>query len=334
MNYSSRFFLYAPFALLLLIGAGFGMYWWSQAGALERRLDAMETQEAMPGVTVHYTARSVRGFPFNLDVIFSDFRVTVETGHGPAVWRAENFALHALTYGRDETIFEAAGRQSLSWTDARGRMHRLPFAAGSLHASAIRDAGGLSRFDLDLVNFGSPAFVAARLQMHFRHAADRFDIAASADDVRLSPVVHSAFGDTIRAISLQGQVTPAAAFDALRGARTDWRSAIEAWRNAPGTIHLEPLEFHWGPLDMTGRGNLSLDDARRPEGIVDFKITGISAWLAQNPAMRPDGIAAGLRDRAARAGSDASGRMGAVIGIKDSVVYLGDDPVGMAEPLY
>jgi hypothetical protein len=334
MNYSSRFFLYAPFALLLLVGAGFGMYWWSAAGALERRLDAMQTREAMPGVTVRYAARSVRGFPFNLDVIFSDFRVAVETGHGPAVWRAENFALHALTYGRDETIFEAAGRQSLSWTDAKGRAHRLPFAAGSLHASAIRDTAGLSRFDLDLVNFGSPALIAARIQFHVRHAADHFDIAASADDVRLSAVLHSAFGDTIRAMSLQGRVTPGTAFDGLRAGRTDWRSAVEAWRDAPGMVHLEPLEIHWGNLDMTGRGSLSLDDARRPEGIVDFKVTGMSAWLAQNPVMRPDGIAAGLRDRAAKAGSDAGGRMGAVFGIKDSVVYLGDDPVGMAEPLY
>jgi hypothetical protein len=334
MNYSSRFYLYAPFALLLLVGAGFGMYWWSAAGALEHRLDAMETQEAMPGVTVHYTARSVRGFPFNLDVIFSDFRVTVETGHGPAVWRAENFALHALTYGRDETIFEAAGRQSLSWTDAKGRAHRLPFAAGSLHASAIRDTAGLSRFDLDIVDFGSPALVAARIQLHFRHAQDRFDVAASADEVHLSPVLHSAFGDTIRAMSLQGRISPAAPFDTLRAGRADWRSSVEAWRSAPGMVHLEPLAIHWGPLDMTGLGSLSLDDARRPEGIVDFKVTGTSAWLAQNPVMRPDGIAAGLRERAARAGSDAGGRMGAVLGIKDSVVYLGDDPVGMAEPLY
>jgi hypothetical protein len=334
MNYSSRFFLYAPFVLLLLIGAGFGMYWWSAAGALEHRLDAMETQEAIPGVTVHYTARSVRGFPFNLDVIFRDFRVTVETGHGPAVWQAENFALHALTYGRDETIFEAAGRQSLSWTDAKRHVHRLPFAAGSLHASAIRDAGGLSHFDLDLVDFGSPALIAVRIQLHFRHATDHYDIAASADGVHLSPVLRSAFGDTIKAISLRGTVTPAAAFDALRAGRMDWRSAAEAWRNAPGMVHLESLEFRWGQLDMLGRGSVSLDDARRPEGIVDFKITGMSAWLAQNPVMRPDGVAAGLRERAARAGSDAAGRMGAVVGIKDSVVYLGDDPVGMAEPLY
>jgi hypothetical protein len=334
MNYSSRFFLYAPFVLLLLIGAGFGVYWWSVAGALERRLDDLQSREAMPGVTVHYASRSVSGFPFNLDVVFSDFRVAVETGHGPATWRAEHFALHALTYGRDETIFEAAGKQSLTWTDTKGRAHRLPFEAGSLHASAIKDAGGLSRFDFDLVNFGSPALIATRIQFHIRQAADHLDVATSADDVHLSPGLRGAFGDTIKAIALQGRITPSNAFGKLRAGETDWRSALETWRNVPGMIHLEPLDINWGRLDMVGRGGLSLDDARRPEGLVDFKVTGVAAWLAQNPQMRPDGFAAGLRDRAAKAGSDGGGVMGAVFGIKDSVVYLGDDPVGMAGPLY
>ena len=170
MNYSSRFFLYAPFALLLLIGAAFGVYWRQVADALGRRLDVLQTREAMPGVTVRYATRTISGFPFNLDVVFTDFRVSVETGHGPVVWQAQNFALHALTYGADKTIFEAAGKQSFSWKDAEGVQHVLPFEAGSLHASAIRNAAGLTRFDLDVVGFGSPALTAARIQFHTRRA--------------------------------------------------------------------------------------------------------------------------------------------------------------------
>lgn len=336
MNYSSRFFLYAPFALLLLIGAATGVYWWSAAGALEERLDAMQTHEAMPGVTVRYATRSTSGFPFNLDVVFTDFRVSVETGHGPFVWRAEHFALHALTYGADKTIFEAAGKQSFSWTDAEHRAHELPFDTGSLHASAIRNAGGLSRFDLDLVGFGSPALTAARLQFHIRHATDgkTFDVFTNGDDVHLSPRLRGAFGDELKLVALQGSLTEASAFAALRAGKTDWRSAIEAWRNAPGRLHIEPLEFRWANgVDMLGHGAMLLDGGRRPEGIVDFKITGMTGWLASNPPMVPDGFAAGLRDRASKAGSEG-GRMGAVFGIKDSIVYLGDDPIGTAAPLY
>jgi hypothetical protein len=338
MNYSSRFFLYTPLALLLLIGAGAGAHWYFVVRPLSHRLIAMEGgAEAAPGVKVGFGSMSISGFPFNLDVVFTDFRVSVETGHGPFVWRAENFALHALAYGADKTLFEAAGKQSFTWKDTEGQQHVLPFEAGALHASAIRDAGGLSRFDLDLVGFGSPALTAVRLQFHMRHAAGgkTIDLFASGDDVHLSPRLRGAFGDALKSVALQGNVSQAAAFDALRAGNTDWRSALEVWRNAPGRIRVAPLELRWANgVDMMGHGAMSLDGGRRPEGIVDFKISGVAGWLARHPAMSPDGFAAGLRDRATKAGSDEGGRMGVVFGIQDSVVYLGDDPIGMAEPLY
>ena len=69
---------------------------------------------------------AMSGFPFNLDVVFDGFPgVGRDRCMGRAVWRAEHFALHALTYGRDETIFEAAGKQSLAWTDGDGKRHTL-----------------------------------------------------------------------------------------------------------------------------------------------------------------------------------------------------------------
>ncbi len=79
MNYSSRFFLYAPLALLLAIGAAVGVHWWLLADALGKRLDAVSAHPAMPGVTVRYASRTVGGFPFRIDVVFQDFRVEVAT---------------------------------------------------------------------------------------------------------------------------------------------------------------------------------------------------------------------------------------------------------------
>ncbi len=336
MNYSSRFFLYAPFALLLAIASAVGAVWWAAADAMDKRLDALNGRAAVPGVTLRFASKTIGGFPFRLDVVFADFRVAVASAHGPLEWRAEHFALHALTYGRAETIFEAAGRQTIAWTDERRRPHTLPFAAGSLHASAIGNAGGLARFDLDLVGFGSPALTAARIQFHIRRDPDgaRLDLAASADAIHLSPVLRGAFGDTIKHVALQGDAAPAAAFDVLRAGRADWQSALEAWRKASGTLRAEPFEIDWGGPDMAGLGTLALDGARRPQGLLDFKVTGMSAWLARNPPARPGGVAAALRDRAAKAGSDESGRMGAVLGARDGILYLGDEPIGTVAPLY
>src|SRR5579871_52673 len=137
MKYSSRFFLYAPLALFLAIAVGVGVNWWIEASALSKQLDSLNGRPAMPGVTLFFSSKRISGFPFNLDVVFQDFRVEVATDHGPSMWTSQNFAMHALTYGREQLIFEAAGKQLLSWTDLDGVHHALPFEVGAWRASSI-----------------------------------------------------------------------------------------------------------------------------------------------------------------------------------------------------
>lgn len=334
MNYASRLYLYAPVALLLAVLAAAGAHWWFVARDLEARLDALETRPAMPGVTVRYGARKVGGFPFRIEASFRNFSIQIAGERGPFLWRAEKFALHGLAYGRDQMIFEAAGRQRLEWRARDGRLKTLDFETGATHASALLSRGALSRFDLDIVGFGSRAFTAERLQAHMRRAASGLDIAASASGVRLSPDLRGAFGPDVKLAALEAAVSAPRAFDGLLAGRTDWRSALEAWRNASGGLSLHPVEIDFDSLSMLGRGAVSLDEARRPEGAVDFKIAGMSAWLARRIPARPEGFAAALRDRAAKAGGDGAGRMGAIVGAKDGVVYVGDEAAGLAEPLY
>ncbi len=88
-----------------------------------------------------------------------------------------------------------------------------------------------------------------------------------------------------------------------------------------------------------GKGRLSLDDARRPSGILDFKVVGFSRYVEWRRARHADHesgvtIASALLDRAARAGSDQSGEMGVVLGARDGIVFVGDEPAGMLSPLY
>jgi hypothetical protein len=325
MSYSSRFFLYGPFALLLVLGAAAGVNWWFKARALEQRLDAMLHGPAMPGVRVGYRAVSVGGFPFRLEAVFDDFRVEVATARGPLTWRAEHFAFHELTYGRDETIYEAAGRQSVAW----GAGRPFVFQAGALRASAIRDAGGLRQFDLDVVALVSPKLVANHVQFHIRRTAKSVDVFAAADDARLSQA--GAFGDRIVHAAWQGSASAPEAFDGARAARVSPAAALEAWRNAQGSLGAEPVEIDWGGLDMMGHGALSLDEAHRPAWLIDFKIAGIADWLRRD-AHGP--VADAVRARAAAAGANEAGKLGIVFGARDGIVYLGDRPAGMAEPLY
>lgn len=341
MKYSSRFFLYAPLAVFLAIAAGVSFMWWREANALSARLDAMNGHPAMPGVGLHFASKTVSGFPFNLDVVFEDFRVEVAAGHGPCSWRSEKFALHALTYGREQMIFEAAGRQVLTWHDLKGKRHALPFEIGSLHASAIEGTRGVSRIDVVLLGFESAALTAGKTELHARIAPGgrSIEIASAADVVHLSPPLASLFGEDVAQVRLNASASPSTAFDGLRAGRTDWASALETWRKANGTLSVGDLEISWTGISAQGHGSLGLDERHAVQGLLDFKVAGIQTLLdtAARRHVHGDqfrGIAPALLVRAANAGANEAGLVGAVVAFHSGVVSVGDVQATDEEPLY
>lgn len=237
MKYSNRFFLYAPLGVFLALLAIAGVHWWVLATRLSAWLDAHNGREVMPSVTMHYDTRHITGFPFSLDTEFRDVTFTVETAHGPVQWRADKLAMHALTYGRDETIFEAAGPQKLNWTKDSGEKRTLPFAAGSLRASAIVKEGALARFDLDIVGFGSKAFTAQRLQFHMRrNGRGRIDLLVNADEMGIPPGDCPLLGAHVVQAEYSGSVARAEAFSPLLSGNGQWGEAVRNWRAAHGAV--------------------------------------------------------------------------------------------------
>src|SRR5471032_112317 len=121
MKYSSRFWLFAPLVLFFALAAWAIAHWWVLASALDRKLTALNGHEAAPGITLSYASKTISGFPFNIDVVFTDFVAEGQGAHGPFRWTSDKVALHRLTFGRIQDLYEAAGNQTLSWTDARGK---------------------------------------------------------------------------------------------------------------------------------------------------------------------------------------------------------------------
>lgn len=223
MRYSSRFFLYAPLAVVLILFALAGAHWWSMASALSARLEAENGREIMPGVLFHFAAKRISGFPFSLDSELSDVTLAMGTATGTTLWRSEKFAMHRLTYGRDETIFEAAGKQSLQWGGKR-----LDFAVGALHASAIVSHGALARFDFDLIGFGSRTFTAKRLQLHARHNGPLAEVLVEADGMATKDChLPAALRATVR-------ISKADSLAALLAGQRYWNEGLAGWRRQGG----------------------------------------------------------------------------------------------------
>ena len=63
MNYSSRFFLYAPLGLFLSLALGVGIHWWVVASAFSDRLAAWNGHEIVPGVTLRMPRAAFPVFP-------------------------------------------------------------------------------------------------------------------------------------------------------------------------------------------------------------------------------------------------------------------------------
>jgi hypothetical protein len=337
MNLTTRFFIYAPFALFIVLAIGVSIRWFSEASAFSGRLDRLNGHTLMPGVTLHFTSKQISGFPFRMDAIFKNLEIDVETRHGPSSWHSEDFALHRLTYGADTTLFEAAGRQRLTWTDTDGRHHELPLAIGSLHASASQSGAGLERFDLDAVALGSPDLSAESAQLHLRtdKTEDAIDLFVTVNGVRLQPKLSSAFGEAIDHLLFSGRATPRTSLGTLLQGRIDWPCALSSAQRAGGQLRIDQVEIAFERLDATGRGTLVLDTEGRPAGILDFKVARFARFVAaEREGGARKGLARALADRASKAGSDAMGRLGIVLGAKDGILYAADEPAGALTPVY
>jgi hypothetical protein len=333
-----RIFIYGPFALFALLAATVSLTWWLEARAFSGRLDAMNGRQIMPGVTLHFATKRISGFPFRLDATFKDIDIAVTTPHGPSHWQAQDFVLHRLTYGASRTLFEAAGRERLDWTDKEGRPHAFPFVPGSMHASASEDDGGLVRFDLDIFAIGSPALSADHAQFHVRRdpSNDGVDVFASADGVRLEPALRSVFGDRISTLSLGAELIPEGPLNALRAGKVAWTNAVRSFVRYNGVVQVGRVEIAMNELSAEGHGSLGFDRDTRPRGLIDLSIAHIDKFVAAIRAhgeQNRRGIAAAIAARAGEAGSDEMGHLGIVFTCSDGIAYLGDRPIGTLDTL-
>jgi hypothetical protein len=333
MRYSSRFFLYAPVVMFLSLAAAVMVWWWIAATALDKQLDAANGREAIPGVKISFTSKKIAGFPFRVDTLLENLRIEVATTQGPLVWRAEHFASHALNYGREQAVYEAAGRQEISWRDDDGTLHDFRFVPGWLRASSIAAHGTLVRFDLDIVEIASPDLGAGRVQFHMRRnpASDALDIAVSGDTIKLAPELQAGFGDALKHVLLVGKLAPGTFFAPLLSGKIDWRRATEDWRRHGGTFAIDQFDVKWNKLSAMGHGALALDATHRLSGNIALAVDGSNTLVT---AAGSGKLAAALDLLAVQHAKAADGTLSVPLAFQKGFAGLGDQPAGYLGPLF
>ncbi|HEY1961557.1 MAG TPA: DUF2125 domain-containing protein [Rhizomicrobium sp.] len=268
MRYSSRFFLYAPFVWLLLLAGIAAVHWWIVASAWAKYLDAANGHEIMPGVRMSFAQKRIAGFPFRTDTILKNLSLQVAEADGPVIWTTENFAMHELTYGRVQAIFEAAGRQTLSWTDAHSREHRFAFLPGTFRASSILADGRLIRFDSQIVGLDGQDFSAAEGQLHFRVTNNGVDVFLSLRDAHIRDGYAATLGPSIDNLTVNGTLDHASKLQpALSGDQAP-QNALEEWRQAGGALAVKDATLTRHKAISHFNGKLALDSNHNLVGVL------------------------------------------------------------------
>jgi len=268
MRYSSRFFLYAPFVGLLLLAAFAMIHWWIAARALATYLETVNGHEIMPGVRMSFTEKRLAGFPFRLDTSLKNLRFEVADVSGPIVWTSENFAMHRLTYGRVQAILEAAGQQTLAWTDVHGGQHRFAFLPGTFRASAILDRGKLIRLDSEIADLDGRDFRAADMQFHFRALHNGADLYLRLQNAHVPAGYARDLGPEITSLVANASLSRAALLENLLRGEQAPNAVLEAWRDNGGELAVHRLTIAKPGTTLNFRGSLSLDDAHDLSGVL------------------------------------------------------------------
>ncbi|HEY1639003.1 MAG TPA: DUF2125 domain-containing protein [Rhizomicrobium sp.] len=271
MRYSSRFFLYAPFAGLLLLTVIAMTNWWFKATALAARLEAINGHEIMPGVRISFAEKRLSGFPFRMDTILKKLRVEMAEVGGPVVWTSDGFAMHTLAYGQVQAILEAGGRQTVSWRDANGGAHSFAFLPGTFRASALLQQGELIRFDSEIVDLDGAEFRAANVQLHARAMGNGLDIYFKMQNARVSGGYARSLGPDTTSLVASGHMTRGNALEALLRGTQAPEAALEDWRQADGTIVVTELSIAKRASVSSFTGKLRLDDSHDLAGTLHAK---------------------------------------------------------------
>jgi hypothetical protein len=286
----SRFWLFAPFVVLLLVAVAWSAAWVFFRQRAAEGLDAFLARQARAGRQWTCADRGIGGYPFRIEV--SCGTLTVQRGDATASFG--RVLSVAQVYQPQLIIAEVAGPLQASdggaRIDARWRLLQV-----SLHLTP----GGFQRASLVVdgpevratgIAPDEVAGRARRLEAHLRPDPARFeqdgayDVAATAAGAAV-PFLDDLIGsaDPLE-VALDATATRARGFSDAPAV-----TQLERWRQAGGTLEVKRLGLTKGPRRVEAKGLLALDDLHRPAGRVELAAAGIEELIARVTGVRVEG---------------------------------------------
>lgn len=336
----SRFWLYGPFMLLVVLAAAWCAFWFHARNRIATEIDVALAREIERGRTWTCTDRSIGGFPFRIELRCNALTLT-STRWGDAV-RVETGPTVAVgqIYSPGLVIFEASspakvtlpeGRVlDLTWKNLDASLAWRSPERFALVASEPR--GVLTTPGLATENWGAATLEAHLRRNPTRPATDQaVDIAITAKGTIL-PAIDALLGNSEAGeIDLQAMLTQAESF--RKGFNPD---ALESWRAANGTVELTRLVSTKGKARVDGSGQLLLDPQHRIAGDLQLAAAGIEQIGGLRIGNLLGGLGGFLGGRANNAGTAPGLTTLPPVSLREGRVFIGPFrlPLQPLPPLY
>ncbi|MXQ11312.1 DUF2125 domain-containing protein [Microvirga makkahensis] len=292
-KHHSRFWLYTPFVLLLLVAIAWSVAWFVIRNRTAEALDAWLAAEARDGRQWTCPDRTIAGYPFRVEIVCNALElkqgaVTASFGRTEAI---------AQVYQPRLVIAEIGG--PLRVTDGQVTVQgRWDLLQASIHASRT----GLQRLSIAA---SAPAFTVTgllpqeiatsgqHLELHLRpnptRASDQaYDAALSVTKATI-PMLDALIGGT-EPTDLDADVT-ATQTAGFRG--RPLAEELERWRSAGGMLDVRMLSVTKGPRRLEAKGTLALDEEHRPAGRLSMAAAGLDGLIGKITGSRTGGALLG-----------------------------------------
>jgi hypothetical protein len=257
----SRFWLFAPFLLLVAVVAAYSAYWTYARAEIEQGVDEWVAAERARGAIVEYESRDFGGYPFRFELELTSPRYQPPNA---ASWEGEQLQLVMQPWNWNHVIARAPGRSVL--TDRMGIRH-IADLDGKSAASLSWDTDGVHRAALELNDVSAliegQAYTAQGFSLNLAPSPDLRDnlrVALQWDMLTLETVPASApwLGTEIQESRLIGEVGNF--YPAWMRSGGQPEHLYSALQQEGGGVEVGQVLLNWGPLKFGAKGRVTMEN--------------------------------------------------------------------------
>ncbi|MHA6288919.1 DUF2125 domain-containing protein [Maricaulis sp. CAU 1757] len=275
MSTQSRFIW--PIGAIVFVLALYSAYWVYVSGRIEASANDWISSQRSAGYEIDHGRLRVSGYPYRFQLDVSDAAITAPATEGGWTARLARLRANAMPYDLKHWLVSLQGPLDLDNYLENGS--RLRLEASDARFSLVQNSFGETERigadvrDLSIVTLAGPqptlsaveqwlfnSVVEEDNRLHLRSAMRGATFSADT----LSADVVGAFGQTATLVQIDIGVTEWASL--ARG------GDMRAWSEAGGRLDVAGAELRWGPAQITGTGELTLDRMARPDGRLSLHV--------------------------------------------------------------